>query len=173
MNKDSTLKDHKGRNADSAIGIEVNYKSISSGYLPMDVQKGNYMLLTDGAGVTPAGLVPDIFVNRTNDGKYAVTWSEEDEINYDIVINGRVYENVSSPYIITPRDDVKTYNVAVRAKLQNIVTDWSDYAYISADGREYFSYLRYKRADGTTKAEVFATNPQNNNYYFVSVEQVK
>ena len=169
MNKNSTLKDHKGRNADSAIGIDADTKSLSYGYLPMDIHKGNYLLLTEGAGVTPAGLVPDIFVNRTNDGKYAITWSQEDDMDYDIVVNGRVYENVSSPYIITPEEDVKTYNVAVRAKLQDIVSDWSDYAYISADGREYFSYVRYKRADGVTKAEVFATNPQNNNNYFVSI----
>lgn len=169
MDAGSTLSDHKGRNAGPAIGLEVDYDMLDYSYLPMEVQKGNYLLLADGASVTPAGLVPDIFVNSTNDGKYAVTWSEEDEITYDIVINGRVYENVSSPYVITPEDDVKTYNVALRAKYKNIVSDWSDYAYISPNGKEYFSHLRYKKADGAVKVEVFSTNPSNRNYYFVSV----
>ena len=169
MNEEGTLKDNKGRNADSAIGLDVDYSSLDAGYIPIVAHKGNYMLLADGASVTPAGLVPDIFVNNTNDGKYAVTWSEEDEFYYDILINGRVYENVSSPYVITPSDDVKTYNVALRAKYKDIISDWSDYAYISPGGREYYSYLRYRRTDGVIKAEVFATNPANKAHYFVSV----
>lgn len=168
VNTGDSITDHKGRKADSAIGLEVDYDSIDYGYLPINAQKGNYMLLTEGASITPSGFTPDVDVSRTDDGKYSITWEEYEDETYDIIINGTIYEGVSAPYILTPREDVETYNVAVRATKKNIVGDWSDYIYISPKGRNLISRVNYQKTGTTLGVNIFATNPSNEKKAFVT-----
>lgn len=164
----TVFTDHKGRNANDAIGVNVDYSLADYGYLGMDVKKGNVMLLADDSSVTVAGLAPEISVNRTSDGKYQILWNDNDSNIYDVLLNGIVYEDVSSPYTIVPDGETKTYNVAVRTHKDNLTSPWSDFVHISPDGKSYYSTVRYKEIDGNIKAEVFATNPQNEKYSFAT-----
>ena len=88
VNPKDSITDHKGRKADSAIGLEVDYDSIDYGDLPINAQKGNYMLLTEGSAINASGLVPEISASRDSFGKYSIVWKEADDIIYDILING-------------------------------------------------------------------------------------
>jgi len=164
--KDS-ITDHKGRKADSAVGVEIDYSNMDY-YIPMEVQKGNYILLTEGSAVNASGLIPEISASRTSDGKYSIAWDEADETNYDILINGRVYENVTSPYIITPEEDIKTYNVSLRALKQNLVSDWSDAVFISPGGKSITSHVDYKKVDQNLNVSAFALRPDKDKTMFVT-----
>ena len=168
VNPKDSITDHKGRKADSAIGLGVDYDSIDYGYLPINAQKGNYMLLTEGSAVNASGLVPEISASRDSSGKYSIVWKEASDTTYDILINGVVYEDVSSPYIITPDNDIKTYNVALRATKQNIVSDWSDSVFISPGGRNIISQVAYTNVNDGVTVSTFAARPAGDKTSYVT-----
>lgn len=54
-----------------------------------------------------------------------VSWTST-ETNFDIMVNEAVTENVSNPYTITGLQLATTYEVKVRAKRGNKISDWSN-----------------------------------------------
>ena len=125
-----------------AEGITV---SKSGSVLSINADKGDYMLKTASAKISDLYYIPqNIEMNAndvTDDKKVEITWDELSECRYDIEINGKTEENVTSPYIITTTEDDHVYNVTITAKINDVrksVTKTFNYAW-----NDHYSFVKF------------------------------
>ena len=122
INSVSLLRDNKQRFVSAKIGIAGADDNDS---VLLSAQKGNYTLFAAAnVPVSVQGLIPrDITLHKNAEGVLVAEWTENENCDYDISINGAVTENVSSPYLISDESD--EISVSVRGKICSTVGEWS------------------------------------------------
>lgn len=98
-------------------------------------------------GTAPSVLKPtNLAVNYTGGKTAEVSWTST-EPAFDIDVNGTVTQNVTTPYTLTGLALATTYNVKVRAKNTNGVSDWTNPVSFKTDGCENPTIVNYNLAD--------------------------
>ena len=158
INSKEELVDLKGRVPSPETGfVACEVRSTKISLWP---DEGSYTLLASGSSVSVEGMVPkNVALKRIDDSTMNVVWEQKEAYDYDIIINGTIYENVSSPYELDISGEESVYSVAVRAKSGNILSNWSSFAFMSPFIENTYSHVSFTRPEGKIKAEVFSPNP--------------
>ena len=151
------LVDRSGRTPSKETGYVSS--RVTSTKIKLYPDEGDYMLFASGSSISVEGMIPKkVNMLREDDKTLNVMWDQKEAYDYDIIINGTIYEDVSSPYAINI-DSESVYNVAVRAKSGNIVSAWSSYVCMSPFMENTYSFVDYVRGNDSIKASVFSPNP--------------
>lgn len=151
-----SLKDANGRSPSVETGF---YPSrVSNSLIRLYPYKGNYNLFIEDAYVKPSQLVVENLAISKGDNKYYVRWKEVEGITYDISVNGTVYENVESPYLLGNSSGDNFYRVSVKGRTVSAEGKWSDEIYLSTNVKNTYSYVRYTPNGNKVTAEVFSPN---------------
>ena len=164
---EESLTDNKGRNLSMENGF-YNTR-VSSSLIRLYPYKGNYNLYVDGADVSVKAMIPKNLKISKSDGKYYVLWDFKPAYSYDVVVNGLVTEDVSSPWEMDISDGEKLYNISVRAKNGSVISDWSENVYLSPMAENTYSYVQYAKGADGINVKVFAPNFNKENLNFFSV----
>ncbi|SHK88147.1 F5/8 type C domain-containing protein, partial [Clostridium cavendishii DSM 21758] len=72
--------------------------------------------------------VPEnIFISDVKDNELTINWSNvKDATSYDLMIDGKIYTNVTNPFIHKELQSVSKYKYKVRAVNETKVGDWSE-----------------------------------------------
>lgn len=115
--------------------------SIKSNILTLNAFKGHYMFtLNDLVPINSNELIPEIrYITLESEDTVLFNWNGNSKYSYDVMINGNVYENVTSPQSYTI-DDGETVTARIRGKYKNTVSSWSDEVHFNPFSKPEVSY---------------------------------
>ena len=102
---------------------------------------------TPGAGIH-VKKPKDLAVSYTGGDEATVSWTS-DEPAFDIEVNGIVTEDVSNPCTLTGLEYATTYNIKVRAKNQDVFSDWTDAVSFTTELSGDMCQIRLELTDAT------------------------
>lgn len=115
--------------------------TIKTNILTLDAFKGHYMFtLNDLVPINPNELIPEICnITMENENTVLFSWNGNPKYKYDILINGTLFENATSPHRYTISTG-ETVTAHIRGKYKNIKSPWSDKEYFNPFSKPEVSY---------------------------------
>lgn len=149
-----SLTDEKFRKVtQSNLGIKLHEEA---GIIVADIEKGSYTLLKNvDSAINTYQIAPEnITVTKDAEGNAKVYWDSLRYVGYDISINGKIIEDVTSGYQLPKSNE--TFKIMVRSKLSMEKSEWSAPLYYSEELGDYTSYVKYEETDSGITATRYA-----------------
>lgn len=157
-----SLTDEKFRNVtENNLGIRL---AEEEGIIFAEIENGSYTLLKNvDSAINTYQIAPEnISVIKDADGNAKVCWDSLRYVGYDISINDKITEDVTSGYQLPKSGEA--FKIMVRSKLSMEKSEWSSPLYYSEKLGDYASHVKYKETGNTITATRYARFGENVNF---------
>ena len=133
-----------------SLWVGSNVQGASVGGYGSDISQQNFLPKTTFSytpGTTPRARVPkDLAVSYSGGTEATVSWTS-DATAFDLDVNGTITTDVSNPTTLTGLQLATIYNIKVRAKVGDSVSDWTEAVTFTTDLSESTCQIRLELTD--------------------------